>query len=611
MLGSIDSPNFSANTLALDPDDSKIVYVPGTTYNGTSVFMVSTDAGEHWQKRFTFDRHRDFNQLVFFNSMLFLSSVEDGVMISSDKGKSWKALNGGLQNLITARFANFHDTLYLVGGRLQHNVRDGGDLYRLSRDGLSWKKVDGLSRVTGIGVAGDTLFVGTWEGNPKLWSSTDGTTFAQAASRGLPPDWIGEIVRLGTKIYVGAGGNGIYVSSNSAEDFTEFNRDLVSIATREVFVNPHDENDIYVGTWDRLGFYWSRNSGKTYGRIATEYSVLALQPDPNDFRTVYIGGDRFAVGHVTKSGSTFVEKVRPGRNDAAFIKSLAIDPHDGNHILAGVASQVAELPPGEGVWETRDQGEHWMRSAGVPDFAAYSIIFNSADSNIVYASALGAGVFKSTDGGSHFTQVGGSPLAYTYRLALSPRDPNVLVASSNVFFGDRTTEEQISGKYGGIFQSRDGGTTWKELTAGIRHYDGGATETDFSPWLYNFGHLPNYEMVLIDPENPDHLVIGHHGENVIVTNNGGATWEKYDAEGMVPGGVHNYAYCLGSSSNFKKVYACTCGRGLFRGLLKENGGITWDMVNTAYAQNDAGVTLPRNAREAEQFILSGQYNHEH
>ena len=79
--------------------------------------------------------------------------------------------------------------------------------------------------------------------------------------------------------------------------------------------------------------------------------------------------------------------------------------------------------------------------------------------------------------------------------------------------------------------------------------------------------MPNYENILIDPKNPDHLIVGHHGENVVETIDGGATWNKVGANEMVPSGVHNYAYCLGASPSFKKFYACTCGRGLFRRVM--------------------------------------------
>ena len=612
LLKYIDSPNFNTNTLALDPTDSKIVYAPGNMFDQTSVLLVSKDGGEQWEKRFTFDKHYKFNQLFFFNSKMYLATVEDGVFASSDQGKSWAQLNKGLEDLTTSRLVSFKNRLYLLGARLEHNVRMDGNLYRLTSDGLSWEKVLQLQQVTGLGTDGMTLFTGTWNPNnpnPKLWNSTDGISFQEMGSQGLPPGWIGEIVNLDSKIYVGLSSEGIFISSDNGNTFEEFNKGLISAAPREVHVNPHDENEIYASTWD-LGFYWSKNGGKGYYRLATEDLVLTITPDPHDFSRVYLGGNVFVVGQVSRAGSQFIEKKRPG-SESSFIKSIAVDPHNSNHILAGISSEVAELPSGEGVWYSNDQGEHWTRSQGIGDFAVSSLIFHPDNPTIVYASALGGGVFKSIDGGSHFTPLGGDQLKYTYRLAMSPSDPNVLVASSNLFFAQLSTDDQYSGKYGGIFQSKDGGVTWKELTKGIRNYEGGEREEDFLGWLYNFGHLPNYENILIDPKNPDHLVVGHHGENVIETTDGGATWKKVGASEMVPGGVHNYAYCLGASASFKKFYACTCGRGLFRGIMNENGYISSSLTGDVVYADDEEHHQPRNATEARELVLSGEYNHPH
>ena len=612
MLKVIDSPNFSPLTIALDPANSNILYVPGNIYDDTSVFLISKDGGESWEKRYTFESHHVFNHLIFFNSKMYLSTREDGVLVSSDLGKSWMPLNNGLKELTTARFVVFKDNLYLQGALLQHNVRMGGNLYHLAVDGSSWEKVSGLEQVTGLGSDGNRLFVGIFNpylnSNPKLWISTDGQSFQEQVSRGLPPDWLGEIVNLNSKIYVGAGGNGVYVSSDNGKNFEEFNKGLISVATREAHVNPSDENEIYVGTWDRLGFYWSKNGGKGYKRVAADLNVLTLQPNPHDFSWLYLGGDRFFTGSVS---GKFTEKNKPG-SPMTFIKSIAIDNNNFNHVLAGVASEVAETPPGEGLWESKDGGDSWTRAQGIDNFAVYSILFHPTDSKIVYASALGEGVFKSIDGGSHFQKIGGEQLKYTYRMSMSPTNPNLLIAPSHLFFGQLSYEDQISGKHGGIFQSRDGGSTWKELTAGIRNYEGGNNPEDFQGWLYNFGHMPNYEVVLIDPQNPNHLVVGHHGENVVETNDGGATWKKAGANEMVPGGVHNYAYCLGASSNFEKFYACTCGRGLFRGIMNKDGYISNSLTGDAVYTEDADEhPQPRNAKEARGIILSGEYNHQH
>jgi len=606
----IEADIFHSHTLALDPENSKILYVPGFTDDENSILIVSKNGGEHWEKRFVFDKYYDFNHIYFYNSKMYLATSTDGVLVSSDKGKSWEPFNNGLENLKTARFVNFKNNLYLLGAELQFNARMGGELYKLASNELSWEKVDGLEQVTGIGTDENYFYAATWNPDPKIWISSDGNLFRETASENLPPAWIGEIVSLDSKIYVGVGGNGVYVSSDNGDTFEEFNQGLISVATREVYVNPKDENEIYVGTWDRQGFYWSKNGGKGYKHLATNFSVITLQPDPHDFSKVYLGGDLFSVGIIDEQGIKILEKTKPGSKDS-IIKSITIDPADSNHILVGIGTETAETPSGEGLWESYDGGETWTRDQGIGNFAVYSILFNPIDSKIVYASALGEGVFKSNDGGKHFNSLGDEKLKYTYRLAMSPSDPEIIVASSNIFFGQLSLEEQISGKYGGIFQSRNGGETWTELTAGIRNYGEDQPE-EFIGWLYNFGHMPNYEMILIDPKDANHLIVGHHAENVVETLDGGTTWKKAGANEMVPEGIHNYAYCLGSSSDFKKFYACTCGRGMFSGGINEKGYISSSLTGDAvYTDETDQHAQPRNAQEARELILSGEYNHQH
>ncbi len=433
VIRDIEAPNFNSHTLALDPENPKILYVPGHTHDQTSMLLVSKDGGERWEKRFVFDQHYDFNHLYFFGSTMYLATRDDGVLISRDKGNSWTPSNQGLNNLNTARLFNFQDKLYLLGANLQFNARFGGKLYQRTPDDSAWEMIPGLDEVTGIGADENYLYAATWNPDPKLWVSSDGQTFAERASQGLPPGWIGEIVTYEDKIFVGPNGNGIYISKDDGNTFEEFNKGIVSIATREVYVNPNDENEIYVGTWDRLGFYWSKNAGRGYKNLATDFNVFTLQPDPHDFSRVYLGSEQFVVGTVSEEESSFTVKAKPGSKDA-IIKSIVIDPADSNHILVGIGADLAEAPPGEGLWETQDGGDSWTRAPGIGNFAVYSIIFHPNDPKIVYASALGEGVFKSTDGGSHFTALETDKLKYTYRLAMSPTDPHIIVASSNVFF---------------------------------------------------------------------------------------------------------------------------------------------------------------------------------
>ncbi len=613
ILTAADSPNFTSHTLALDPADPRTVYLPGSRYDDTSMLLVSSDGGATWENRYTFPEHHDFSHLVFFNNIMYLATRHDGVYISTDKGATWSTLNTGLSDLRTIRLLQFHGHLYLAGGLFQFNVRSGGRLYRLSDGGTSWSVVAGPKYVTG----GFANAAGIWIGGEgaALWRSTDGQAFSKLAAQGLPTaaGFAGEIVADGNTVYVGLAGSGIFRSLDGGKTFAEFNTGLKAIATREVHVNPKNANELYVVTWDRLGMYYSNNAGKSFTAAGTQYNILTVEPDPKDWHHFYPTGDKFF--EVMQKGSAFVwvEKKKPGPASSV-VKALAIHPKNPNALLAGVAQQVAEQPPGYGLWYSSTGGQQWKRASGIGNKAVYSILYHPTKPNIVYASALAGGVYKSTNSGQSFTAVGGEALKYSYRLAMDPSNPNHLVAGSQLFFAGLSTADQISGQFGGIFETKDGGTAWTEITAGIRNYDGTDDPAGFQGWAYNFGHLPNYEQILIDPKNPQHITVGHHGESVVSTTDGGATWQKQSA-GMIPGSMHNYAYCLGQSKNGARQYSCTCGRGLFAGdVASATGQIAWHTTSLTAPEAlaaDQPLFAPQTVAQARAIILSGQYNHVH
>lgn len=597
MLPVSDSPNFTTKTLALDPQDPSIIYAPGWAHDGTSMLLVSEDAGDSWERRYTWDEHIEPNQLVFFEGRMYLGTRDNGVQMSDDGGATWRDLSDGLEEPHTIRFAEFDGDLYLVGGQFVFNTRTGGCLYRL--DGETWVTAHPLCNFTSIHDAGTTLWLGTGEG--AVMKMPAGGSPTEVTSEGIPSS-VFEILVQGSTIYVAVHSEGIFRSVDGGATFTEFNSGLKALATREVHVNPKDPDEIYVLTWDRPGMYRSRNAGKSYKRIAKTYGVLTAAPDPRRFTRFFAGGYEFIQGTYTDKGLKIVSRPRPGAElyPDSFVKALAVHPANSDIILAGVSAAIQETPPGYGVWYSTDRAKTWKHAQGIGDNAVHSIIFHPTKPRIVYAAALGGGVYKSSDTGKTFTRIGQDAgpdgLMYTYRLAMSPSDPKHLLAGSNLFFGGLSPEDRISGDFGGIWETKDGGQTWTELTAGIRDYPApDLPSEDFEPWLYNFGHLPDYEQMLIDPNDPDHLIIGHHGQNVVTTSDGGATW-NYETQGMIPEEegyfMHNYAYCLGQSASGDRLYVCTCGRGLWKGDYTSAGKIRWSDTSTGQSERSDPTPPP-------------------
>lgn len=608
MLEPAGGDNFSANTVALDPASPSTVYVPGHTHTGETMLMVSTDRGETWTKRSTFPQLYDFNHLWFFGERMFLGTRFDGVFVSDDRGATWSAFNTGLASLTTTRFATFGGRLYMTGGLLQYNVRTGGPLYRLNDAGTAWQHVPGPTRVTGLAVSEDATTLWLGGEDDLMWRSADGVTFARYVPTGLSPGWIGEIVADGSTITVGVSNNGAFRSTNGGASFTEFNAGLKAVAMREVFINPANANHIFAGTWDRLGMYVSTNAGSTYRRVAANYNVLTIGVDPRSFSHVYLGGDRFVEATFSGTTPTLTARVRPGPA-ASVVKAIAVHPTNPAFLLAGIAAETAETQPGYGLYWSADRAKTWKRATGIPNKAVYSIVFNRSAPSTVYASALGGGVYRSTTAGKSWTRIGPSVLKYPYRLAMDPKNARHLIAGTNLFFaGIPAGSYTAPANGGGLWESKDAGATWRNLTESLRSYPPEDDPEPFLGWKYNLGHLPNFEQIVIDPRSGAHIIAGHHGESAVSTPDGGATWRK-EGGSMTEGNIHNYGYCMGISASGSTVYGCTCGRGLFKGSVPTaTSRIAWEGSSGSRGDVSGG---PKTVAEARMLVMTGAYDHAH
>lgn len=618
-LPQIKVDNYSSQSIAFDPKDRKKMYVAGKDYQEQASIVISPDQGKTWAMVHQFEEPLAFNHLVFFHDRMYLTTQDNGVYRSDDRGKSWFALSTGLDQMQTGQFVTDGDgkNLYLFTGRLQYNVREGGTAYVLDEMAKKWKPLGGPDGVTSMTWSNGALWAGNVPG--EIWKrDAKGWTFMNKGAE--LPAAVSEIAfTTNDTLFAGAMGFGIYRSQDGGKHFSDVSVGLIATATREVFVDPVNGKRFYVSSWDRPGIYYSENGGQSYTILGPDKFVMGMTVAPQDFSKIYaavFGPDGVELFYdvVVKGGKTqWTPYKRPGPVDGV-TKVITVNPANAAHVLMGLGAERAETPRGYGIFASRDGGKTWKKLA-LPDVASYSILFNPKDPKIVYASFLGDGVYKSKDGGETFRKIQDNRLKYTYRMAMSPSDPNVLLAGSNLFFGQLSTEEQLSGKFGGLFKSTDGGSTWKDIIAGYRNY-GPDKQGNFVGALYNFGHMPNFEQILIDPKDHRHMLIGHHGENVFMTNDDGKTWVK-QTSGMIPGDMHNYAYCLGADAMFKTVYACTCGRGLFSGVVNPGESVSWHPAGLASilpvspSEADSSATAPQNAAEARERILQGLYTDAH
>ncbi|HEU5358413.1 MAG TPA: hypothetical protein VFU45_04805, partial [Gemmatimonadales bacterium] len=161
------------------------------------------------------------------------------------------------------------------------------------------------------------------------------------------------------------------------------------------------------------------------------------------------------------------------------IGALAVAPSNPDVIYVGTGEglQRPDLAVGDGVYKSTDAGRSWrhMGLDGVQQVSA--VIVDPVDPERVFVAALGhpyganpdRGVYRSLDGGATWSKV-------LYRdentgavdLAFDPTDPQVVYA---VLWAARQGPWEYDNGYegpgSGLFKSTDGGTTWRQIGAGL------------------------------------------------------------------------------------------------------------------------------------------------
>ncbi len=250
-----------------------------------------------------------------------------------------------------------------------------------------------------------------------------------------------------------------------------------------IIFNPQHSSTIYVAGWslynaDEGDVFRSDDGGHTWRSLSGVHgkSVRALAMAPSDPNILVVG----ALDGVFRSnnGGESWQRISPENHaEIKNIESLAIDPQNPNIIYAG----TWHLP-----WKTEDGGATWHSiSKGIAyDSDMFSIIVDPKDASVVYASAC-SGMYKSLNKAEYFHRLSLQLPHWAMRTRVLKQDP---VRPSIVYAG--TT--------GGLWKTLDGGDKWTMVT------DDSVIVND----------------VLVDPNNPDRVLVATDRGGVLASNDG-------------------------------------------------------------------------------------------
>ena len=255
----------------------------------------------------------------------------------------------------------------------------------------------------------------------------------------------------------------------------------------------------------------------------------ALDGVPSQPHTFYIGVANGGVWKTTDAGRIWTPIF--DEESTGSIGALAVAPSDPNviYVGSGEAAQRPDLGTGNGVYKSTDAGKTWTHLGLRDSQQIGQVVVDPKDANRVFVAALGhpygpnteRGIFRSTNGGASFERVlykdentGGTDVL------LDPTNPNIVYAALWQARQGPWENGAFSGPGSGLFKSTDGGTTWRQLTAGLPNF-----ETD------RLGRIG----IGIAPSRPSRLfaIVEARNSGVFRSDDAGETWTRVNSDPRV------------------------------------------------------------------------------
>ena len=491
--------------------------------------------------------------------------VGRGVYKSSDAGKTWQHV--GLHEVGQIGQLKINpknpDIAYVAAVGQPFGWGPDRGVYRTRDGGKTWQKVLFINDQTGVVSIAinwqnpNELYAGAWRAQRKPWTiisggpaseggvykTIDGGDHWSRTSNGFPDDLIGkvwvDIAQSNPKVVYaqveakGAKG-GLYRTTDGGLSWTLVNSSQTLRARpfyfNKVYVNPKDENDVYV---TELAFHHSTDGGKTFSTIATPHGdnhVVWIHPDDPKVMIETNDGGAAVTQDGGRSWSTLLNQPTAELYmvdaDNQFPYRLVAPQQDNSTYV------VAHVPPY--AWPSDDPTQTWFQASGCES----GQIRTAPDGKVIYGDCKGEFGRYNVETGQeqHYwiypqQRYGKNPKDMRYRfvrqapIEISPQNPRV------VYHGSQFVHRTI-----------DGGIHWTRFSPDVTANGAEGQVTSGEPITRDMTGEEVYAALYsmrASRLDPNVFWTGSNDGPVWVTKDNGRSWKNVTPPDLPPGGrVH-------------------------------------------------------------------------